>query len=109
MLQGTKILSSCSLLGIILCMAGFKLATKFREECLSPRKFGRSFYLKFLFAYILYTFSPLSGVSAENKEKFFHLGRLFLPSRPVGYSLHGSGTNIEFVSKFWLRATENLS
>ena len=25
--------------------------------------------------------------SAKNREKFDHLGRLFLPSRPVGYSL----------------------
>ena len=34
--------------------------------------------------FILYIFT---SPSAQNKEKFVHLGRLFLPSRPVGYSL----------------------
>ena len=31
--------------------------------------------------YILYIFT---SPSAENKEKFVHLGRLFLPSHPIG-------------------------
>ena len=47
-----------------LCLAyrvqSFKLGKKFWEKfCLSPRKFGRSFYLNFRFAYIYYTFSLL--------------------------------------------------
>ena len=42
------------------CLTGFKLAKKFREKfCLPPRKFGRSFYLNFRFAYIFYTSSLL--------------------------------------------------
>ena len=42
-------------------LTGFKLAKKFREKfCISPRKFGRSLYLNFRFAYIFYTFSFLS-------------------------------------------------
>ena len=50
---------------------GFKLDNKFREKFyLSPRKFGRSFDLNFMFAYVFYT-------SAENKEKFVHLGDYF--------------------------------
>ena len=43
------------------------------------------FFLEFqVCLYILYIFT---SPSAENKEKFVHLGRLLLPSRPVGYSL----------------------
>ena len=69
-----------------LFFAGFKLAKKFREKfCLSPRKFGRSFYLNFRFAYIFYTFSLLSQLKIGNS--LFIYGRLFFPSRPVGYSL----------------------
>ena len=44
-------------------------------------KFGLEFQVCL---YILYIFT---SPSAENKDKFVHLGRLFLPSRPVGYSL----------------------
>ena len=63
---------------------GFKLAKKFREKfCLSPRKIGRSFDLDFRCGPIYSIHFP----SAENREKFGHLGRLFLPSHPVGYSL----------------------
>ena len=67
-------------------VTGFKLAKKFREKfCLSPRKFERRFnLLEFLVSHILYIFT---SPSAENREKFVHLGRLFLPSRLVGYSL----------------------
>ena len=67
-------------------MTGFKLAKKFREKFyLSPGKFGK-FLLEFqICLYILYSFT---SPSAENREKFVHFGRLFLPSRPVGYSLH---------------------
>ena len=69
----------------IVLPTGFKLAKKFREKfCLSPGIFGR-FLLEFqVCLYILYIFT---SHSAENREKFVHLGRLFLPSRPVGYSL----------------------
>ena len=89
--------------------AGFQLAKKFREKfCISPRKFGR-FVLEFqicLYMYmcILYIFTSLS---AENWEKFVHLGRLFLPSRPVGYSLHGSFGN-SFVSNVVSNDNTNL-
>ena len=55
--------------------SGFKLNKKFRE------KFGLEFQV---YLYILYIFT---SPSAENKDKFVHLGRLFLPSCPVGYSL----------------------
>ena len=50
-----------------------------------PKKIWEKFGLEFqVCLYILYIFtSPL----AENKDKFVHLRRLFLPSRPVGYSL----------------------
>ena len=77
------------------------VAKKCREKfCLSPRKFGRSFYLNFRFAYIYIFTSP----SAENREKFVHLGRLFLSSRPVGYSrrLIFSGVEHLFIIFFLL-------
>ena len=72
---------------LFIAKSGFKLNKKFREKfCLSPRKFGRSLDLNFRLSclYILYIFT---SPSAENKDKFVHLRRLFLPCCPVGYSL----------------------
>ena len=40
--------------------------------------------MNFRFAYIFYTFSLLPQLKIG---RFVHLGRLFLPSHPVGYSL----------------------
>ena len=46
--------------------------------------YGRGYVSFAHFCYILYIFT---SPSAENREKFVHLGRLFLPSHPVGFSL----------------------
>ena len=73
-------------MAIFVVLPGFKLDKKLRKKFrLFQRKF-RSLDLNFQFAYILYIFT---SPSAENNEKFVHLGRLFLSSRPVGYSLIG--------------------
>ena len=66
----------------MLIAAGFNLAKNFREKfLLSQRKFFREVWTSIRFDYIFYTFSLLTQLKIG---RFVHLGRLFLPSRPVG-------------------------
>ena len=58
----------------------FKLAKKFREK-VGLQENSEEVII------CLYTLYIFNSPSAENKEKFVHLRRLFLPSHPVGYSL----------------------